>query len=469
MGTRGWLAICAGVAIGCGGSGAGRRARPASTPVPVATPLEPVAPEAGVLDEEVVARELCDGRPGCRFENAQSAGGGEQERDLWVVSLRLPATEDRWCDVGGPPEVAPLPAEGPGPTEHWLVVARGARVESSQLLLDLCNDGYGAAGAGEDEVAIHANKLEHTQSGGSAWRWSTTTLVQLAPLAIEQETSGGDWSLNPDNREESTWSWVDFAGTVDWSSPFCDACGNPPFEEIECNRPPAEPGNAEGNYVQVPRAQVPPEMDPGAWRTTSLGACAALVDGGEHGHTVHGTAGGAADASMRVVASTRGVLYVEVRDDHFVTGSRRWIDDDHVELWVGSSELGYMEHCIDRHPTTTGLRQWGVRISDAAIRPGHGRPQGPLVAATAVEGNVARVRIELPEHAEAVTVVYSDGDDGHSPESLIATSKLRFGHPESLGALRAISPEVAVCELREGRLEPRITRTFRRDQPVVTP
>ncbi len=473
MGARSRLAILACLAAhGCGGPGAARPVRPANLSVPTAPPAAaPVVP--GDLDEETASRRLCDERPGCTLENMQHAGSDAQDRDLWVVSLKLAATEERWCDVAGPPEVAEgaaLPADGPGPTEHWLAVARGASIESVQLLLDVRNDGYGAAGVGEDDVKVGGGTLRHTQSGGSAWRWSSTTVVQLAPLAIREESGGGDWSVNPDNLESTSWSWEDFAGEVEWSSPFCDACGNPPFEDQECNRPPVEPGgNAEGSFVLIPKVEVQPEMDQGAWRTSSLGACAALVDGREHGHTVHGATGGPEDASMRVVASARGVLYIEVHDDHFVTGSRRWIDDDHVELWGGATLLGYREHCIDPRPTTTALRQWGVRIADGAIRPGHGSSRETLVAATAVEGSVARVRIELPERSEAVTVVYSDGDDGRDQKSLIATSNLRFGHLDSLGELRAIRPEQAVCELRAGRLEPRITRAFHPDHAVVQP
>lgn len=65
-------------------------------------------------------------------------------------------------------------------------------------------------------------------------------------------------------------------------------------------------------------------------------------------------------------------------------------------------------------------------------------------------------------------MVYSDSDDGRAQESLLATSHLAFKSWPSLGRRKTISPKQAVCEVRKGRLEPRITRTFSREEPVIT-
>jgi len=35
-----------------------------------------------------------------------------------------------------------------------------------------------------------------------------------------------------------------------------------------------------------------------------------------------------------VVAGSDRALYLEIRDDTIVTGRKRWLFDDHVELWL---------------------------------------------------------------------------------------------------------------------------------------
>lgn len=54
-----------------------------------------------------------------------------------------------------------------GGVEYWLLEGDAA----PRLILQLCNDGYGAAGVGEDEVTIADNRFVHRQYGGSASRW----------------------------------------------------------------------------------------------------------------------------------------------------------------------------------------------------------------------------------------------------------------------------------------------------------
>ena len=95
--------------------------------------------------------------------------------------------------------LADKPAEGPdtgcinddpdgtdeynGGHEFWLLKGD----EAPRLLLKLCNDGYGAAGMGEDEVKVFPNGIQHFQAGGSNWRWESTKTIRLSPLAVTRE------------------------------------------------------------------------------------------------------------------------------------------------------------------------------------------------------------------------------------------------------------------------------------------
>ena len=69
-----------------------------------------------------------------------------------------------------------------GGTEYWLLGAKPLQV------LALCNDGYGAAGMGEDTVTFGNNRMTYQQKGGSAWRWSNTTVYALSPFPARVST-----------------------------------------------------------------------------------------------------------------------------------------------------------------------------------------------------------------------------------------------------------------------------------------
>ena len=81
-----------------------------------------------------------------------------------------------------------------GGQEYWLVEGTA----KPHLLLKLCNDGYGAAGVGEDEITIGDNRFTHFQAGGSNDRWETTETIRLSPQTCCASTSCGFRGTDPD-------------------------------------------------------------------------------------------------------------------------------------------------------------------------------------------------------------------------------------------------------------------------------
>ena len=81
-----------------------------------------------------------------------------------------------------------------GGQEYWLVEGASA----PHLLLKLCNDGYGAAGVGVDEITIGDNRFTHFQAGGSNDRWETTDTIRLAPQTLLRVESCGFRGTDPD-------------------------------------------------------------------------------------------------------------------------------------------------------------------------------------------------------------------------------------------------------------------------------
>src|SRR6185312_900725 len=123
---------------------------------------------ADVTDAQKSA--MCQTRKTCAIAPSLHNAGSSAAGPLSVAELHF--------GLAGKPDDAP--DEGciagdyetrDGGVEYWLLEGS----EPPRLLLRLCNDGYGAAGVGEDEVTVAENRFVHRQYGGSASRWEETT------------------------------------------------------------------------------------------------------------------------------------------------------------------------------------------------------------------------------------------------------------------------------------------------------
>jgi hypothetical protein len=423
---------------------------PARAAKPRAKPTKRVA-------AKTVTRTLCGARKPCKLVETRGAGVGAVAEDLTVYELQLAKDADDGCER----------------FEYWLVSSRAGKLLSVQPLLEMCNDGYGAAGVGDDEITVKDNFFAHGQSGGSSWRWSTTRAYQLSPLRVLDEADDSEWVLGQ-TTASSTWSWDDFAGEEQWFAPRCDEVGGSPDEGATTAKPGDPTDGAGYAYEPIPQVSVPAGYAARDW-DWPLGACSLRVDGTSgKGYTVFGKpdAGSAElDSSFRAVFLDEDTLVVDVSDDHLASGGRSWIFDDHLEIWLadGGANGFAGDQCLvgdDPH-----AEQWGIRISDGRIFAAAGKPK-EMPTVTRAEypmesGEVdVRFRIVLPHGRSLVTVVYSDSDDGTKQERLIASSQLRHGKAYTLGRRKAIAAGDAVCEVVGGSLEPRQTRRFDPKQPI---
>jgi hypothetical protein len=443
-------------------------------------PLPTAAEDAGppVAAGADLRARLCGDRKRCEIRRERGAGRDRQGRAMAVVSLYL-GPESTGGDM--PAELEDPKASSLGITEgdredtispvmvpsacqrfeYWLVVRENGAIAAARPLVGVCNEGHGAAGVGEDVVKIDEGSLDYTTSGGSSWRWSERTVLALAPLRVVRTESSGGWSLGA-NEEQIAWSFDDFEGSVRWYSPPCKPDGSPPDGD------PVEARSDEAfAYASIPAVDTGDDYASSGWKTAALGRCSLLVDsGGSRGFVVHGKPGAEGDASMRVVASRQRELFVEVRDDRKVGPGARWIHDDHLELWLGKSLPGYMDHCLQRRAEPS---QWGVRIADGKVFAGRGKPDPKAIGVDRFEApdGAVRLKLTLPPGLDAITLVYSDSDDGRTQERLIATSRLVTGKIETLGALRPIDPKQATCRVDGGRLEPVLAPIPDGDKPVL--
>ena len=134
--------------------------------------------------------------------------------------------------------------------------------------------------------------------------------------------------------------------------------------------------------------------------------------------------------------------------------SASWVKDAHLELWLATELPGYFNQCLGKDLATP--QQWGIRIADGKVFAGAGKPDEKAlgVEKVALPGGAARLKITLPKGMAAITLVYSDSDDGKTQERLIGSSKVVFGETQSLGSVEVISDDAPVaCKLVGGALK----------------
>lgn len=369
-----------------------------------------------VAAEPTTAALACAGRKPCVRASVHDAGHDAAGDRLEVVEIALTAADP---EAG---RAAAIGADSCTPYEWHLYRFHDGAVADHRLLATLCNNGYGAAGIGGDSFEVGDNLFTQSTTGGSSWRSSSSTTSRLSPFEVLAGQHIGYWSA-ASNQDETRFDLRTFSASGTFQVPRCGR----------------ESEDVEGwSWSGIPVVSAP-GFATSDWRTAALGDCAVRVDAsGAGGFVVHGPRSAAADASLAVVSPADGVLVLELRDDHLVKMAEPWTREDHVELWFGP-RFDHTDHCVDE---VGGAVQYAVPVDDApAIRVGDHGPPPPTVERVWV-GDVLRMRLTLPEGLgrpkepsawEWVTVVYSDSDDGHGQERLIATSQLVHGDGRTLG------------------------------------
>jgi hypothetical protein len=375
---------------------------------------------------------LCNQRNPCSLAEAKSAGSDAAGRALTVIELSLgeanPDNPNFRCR--------------PYRREIWLKAAG----LPPRRIMELCNDGYGAAGVGEDELTVKQNLLEHAQNGGSAWRWDVTRRIQLSPLRVLEEAHCSYHNLAP-GFTSTRWDWQRFAGETRWTPKRCALARTKAEEEEELG---CTPEKAARRYIPIPLLEG--ALERGGGKRLHLGSCASAIDeGGERGFLLYGTprSGG---AELRVLLISRRDLVVTVSDERFATGAASWVHDDHIELWLGHGRTNL--ECEDEKPTN--LRQWGISL-DGKVHAGHGNPRTAPRVVARLEGRVGRrshvtLHLFLPEEADGLTLAYSKSANGKQAR-LVATSRIQRTDATTLGAIWRVGAKGARCIEKDGQLD----------------
>lgn len=433
---------------GCTTGAAAPRPVEIETPSPptTASPEAPNRPDDTPSLERRAQRAICGNRDGCSLLKLRPAGvRGDETLFAAFAQLGHEPPGDKLAPSEGSPlttdgEIEMVGAElgGCAKLEVWLVASGPRGVTSERLLGEVCNDGYGAAGIGEDSFAFDGKgSLVHSRNGGSAWRWGETVTIALDPPTILERDWNGSWNM-ADNVETTSFDFRTLSGTTSWEINPCDASGTPPMQQ-------GGPVEAFA-YAAIPSLRaggVPAGVD---LKRTPLAACSTTIDGATLGHLLDGSAD-SSSSRMKLLAFG-GTLHVEIEDDAFVeTGARR----DEIEVWFASKMPDYTEQCLPKQGRPSGF---AIPIVRGPVRTLQGSMAEPDVTReTAAKGATSRkLAIEILPATEGLTVVYRDTDDGKKVGRVIATSELDTKRDATLGRLREVEASQAHCVLVGGSL-----------------
>jgi hypothetical protein len=399
------------------------------------------AAAAGLSPDEKVT--ICGKRTTCTVTATHAAGEAQVAEAHFALKDRPADAPDDGC--GGPAS-----DKHDGGVEYWLLGAKPAKV------LALCNDGYGAAGVGEDDVTFAANRMTHVQSGGSNWRWTNSDVYSLAPFRLLTETGCSYF----DAGNQGTASFVDYtkfraiAVSRDYAYHWAeDDVGCPKVSQALLDAPKPRPDAK--SLVAFPL------LTPADGETqfhaialgTTLGSCATRLstDGRASGFVVWGSPAGTANAAeMRVLAPTSQTLLIQVYDPSPAAppAGTSWLAGSHVEIWV-----------LKNTDTSKALRRADleqVAIDlDGAVHPGGPpQPEIPVVQHWRARDERGRpVTVLLVRYKETYTlpigtaVVYSQAEGGRQAR-LVATTGMARGIPLFVPGLTTMQNHCAIASAR---------------------
>ncbi|MBB3228908.1 hypothetical protein FHW69_003556 [Luteibacter sp. Sphag1AF] len=383
------------------------------------------------------AAALCKGVTPCEVRDVKPAGRSEAGKDMKVVRLWLGESVGKGDNLQKCGDYDD--GDEHGHMQFWLLGGR----DGKRKLLDLCNDGYGAAGVGQDTVEVKPNLFIHTQNGGSAWRWGNSANVKLDPLTVLSEESSSYWNMG-ENNSNMAWDWTTFTGKADWFVPTCNAAGEAP-----------EPQSVGGGDVSYPYKPIP-RMEsadlPGGAAQAMLGTCSVQVGAdGKGGFLLRGKDQPASSAWMRVLGVGKDELMVTVGGADWTHGASNWIFDDHLELWFAPEPSST---CMSSDAV---LSQWAVGIADGTLRQGYkAKPEtGPkLLSRTTGADHAVTYRFKLPADlysTNSISVVLSLGN-GTKQLRMVGTSPVKLGKATTMGGFFDVAAGGARCEVEGGQL-----------------
>jgi hypothetical protein len=421
--------------------------------------LAPLAAAAGLTAAQKSA--ICQTRATCTIGTSFAGGKSPAGSVLTVVAVHL-GLQDKSDDA--PETDCRAGDKFDGGIEYWLLDGTAP----PRRLLALCNDGYGAAGVGEDDVTVGANSLVHSQIGGSAWRWQNTVTFTLAPWRATAERDCSYYNASPGIGTVTDIDYLAMSArsiAKDSASKRGDDVGCPTWPHSASQHFTAEPApDLLGAYnILIPilgTAPVAPKIPAG----TAIGDCVpAMTTAGVNGFLVFGKPAPAGQAAeLRVIAESLNSVLVQVLDP--IAGAPAtlaggsWINLPHIEFWIGLNT-----ESVRTRLALSDLAQVAVDLN-GKVYAGAGKP-GPLPSVERWEAHdaaarpVVVMRLTWPNDdalLNGAAIVYSQAEAGRQAR-LVASTGIVKNHPLYVPDIISLAngnvePRPTGCHIRDGRL-----------------
>jgi len=426
------------------------------------------ASAADVSDAQKAA--MCQARKTCAIAPSLHKAGSSAAGTLSVAELHFGIADKP--DDG--PEEGCIGADyetRDGGVEYWRL--EGA--EPPRLLLRLCNDGYGAAGVGEDEVTVAENRFTHSQNGGSASRWEETTTESLSPLRLVNLRSCSFHSLIPGSGRladidpiarivRSVTVRTDPAKAEDESDENGADVACPDWPEKVAFTPTPAEGLMAGYNLPVHNmaGDASSDLPSDGW---ALGNCGfAMATDGRNGFIVFGQPAAPTEAAeITALAVSDNDLVLQVYDPTAAAAAaaaagKSWIHAPHLELWLAPD--------WDKEtnpPPDDNLRQIGIDLDGKVYAAKGGKDALPEVerwqARDAAGHPVVVLRVSWAQDSypflAGLGLIYSQASGGKQVR-LVANTGIVKNRPLYLPTLidpgRSLSDRTTACELRDGVL-----------------
>ena len=384
---------------------------------------------------------ICGKRATCAVTTIHTAGGSQVAEIHFGLKDKSDDAPDDGCimDVNS--------QKKDGGTEYWLLGAKPTQ------LLALCNDGYGAAGVGEDNVSFASNRMTHEQEGGSAWRWSNTTVYTLSPFRAVSTDGCSYNDLGTDTGTETRTDELKFRAVVIAKSPAAKWGDNDDMGCVKATpamfaapKPFPTPKTVMAFPVIAPANAMLFAVPDG----TTLGVCSSEIStDGKNGFVTFGQPATANAADVRMLAlGGSNILIAQIYDPapSKPAPGKSWIAGSHLEVWGGgispdgplkrgdlsqvAVDLDGTVHIVGKAAAPT-VKHWHAKDAQ-------GRPVTVLMLTWADTSGFS-----------VGAVSYSQSDGGKQAR-LVANTPMVHGVPVFMPD---VVPMQSKCAIKNGRIE----------------
>lgn len=388
------------------------------------------------MPSKVNSSDVCKGRAGCRLLWSSEIATIDKNH-LIASEVTIPYQSKQAGQTCRRPQDARFGEVLDHVSQEIWLSTFGGLLPEHKKLFELCNDGYGSAGVGEDRFTFEHNRITYRQSGGSNDRWVWSRSYALPSLDYAR-TMLCDYRTTVPGGHIRLMDYETGAFTSGYS-PEDDDAGASGFVACDAERLDA----VKPKYKAIDTKQVASFLGLKLGDVKTLGTCASTLTslaGPHQGYIIYGQDDGA-DVLVKYLRINDDKLWVALRDTGRVfKTSDNWVGDDRIEIWwLDEKQMSSKTNNLEDAPRKA-LRQFVVRLADLKVFPGYGYgPNQKLPLVERRDGDLGfGMQITWPvdqfPSSAGLTLSYAHADAG-ATKVMWSSSTFKYADPQSLAPI----------------------------------